>query len=225
MPLVASRGDFVEADDELDGPDLVNPNLAIQTLSVPAGERYSFIFGGSAQALDHALTSTTLSAKVSGYEYGRGNADAPLIQLEDETTAARASDHDGFVLYLDVTPPTITVADPIILWPPNNNLEEIPVGDGIAALSDGLTAADVFVTSVSSDEPVVNPDDEDGEEKPDFDIVADECQTFQVRRTRFGERNGRVYEVNVAAEDTAGNVGTATFEGLGPQKGEFACGE
>ncbi len=50
-------GDFDPALSLLSGPDLVDPNLTNQVLSLAAEERYSFIFRGSAQVLDHALTT------------------------------------------------------------------------------------------------------------------------------------------------------------------------
>ena len=93
-------GDFDPADNLLSGPDLVNPDLTVQTSLLPAEERYSFVFQGSAQAIDHALTSTTLSGLVRGYEYGRGNADAALVLLDDGSTPLRSSDHDGLVLFV-----------------------------------------------------------------------------------------------------------------------------
>ena len=93
-------GDFVPADNLLSGPDLVNPDLANQVLSLTPDERYSFIFRGSAQVLDHALTSQALDPFLRGMEYGRGNADAAFDLLNDGTTPLRSSDHDGLVLYL-----------------------------------------------------------------------------------------------------------------------------
>ena len=84
----------------LSGPDLVNPDLTIETLLLPSGERYSFIFAGSAQAIDHALTSQAIAGLVQGVEYGRGNADAPLLLLDDATTPLRSADHDGLVVFL-----------------------------------------------------------------------------------------------------------------------------
>ncbi len=84
-------------------PDLVEPNLSNQVLGLPAVERYSFIFGGSAQVLDHALTSAGLAAEVSGAEYGRGNADAAVDLINDDSPAnlaLRASDHDALVVYV-----------------------------------------------------------------------------------------------------------------------------
>jgi hypothetical protein len=85
----------------LSGPDLVNPNLTNQVLSEPPVERYSFVFGGSAQSLDHALTNQVLDPFVRGLEHGRGNADAALLRLDDATTPLRASDHDGLVLFVE----------------------------------------------------------------------------------------------------------------------------
>ncbi|MDX1498959.1 MAG: hypothetical protein R3176_03625, partial [Woeseiaceae bacterium] len=94
------RGDVDPAESLLSGPDLVDPDLINQVLAVPPGERYSFVFGGSAQALDHALTSQALDGSVRGFTFGRGNADAAEILLEDATTPLGSSDHDGLVLYL-----------------------------------------------------------------------------------------------------------------------------
>jgi predicted extracellular nuclease len=91
-------GAFDPADNLLSGPDLVDPNLTVQTLGVPAGERYSYNFEGSAQTIDHALTSTRLTPLVRGLEYGRGNSDAAVDLINDATTPLRSSDHDGLVL-------------------------------------------------------------------------------------------------------------------------------
>jgi len=82
----------------LSGPDLVDPNLAIQTQNLPAAERYSFNFEGSAQAIDHALTSSALDPLVRGVEYGRGDSDAAEDFFYDATTPLRSSDHDGLLL-------------------------------------------------------------------------------------------------------------------------------
>ncbi len=86
--------------------DLVEPNLDNQVLWLPDDERYSFIFRGSAQVLDHALTSQKLAGEISGVEYGRGNADAAVDLINDDGSAVpanlplRSSDHDGLVVYI-----------------------------------------------------------------------------------------------------------------------------
>ncbi|HKV10816.1 MAG TPA: thrombospondin type 3 repeat-containing protein, partial [Thermoanaerobaculia bacterium] len=82
------------------GTDEVNPDLINQLLSEPETERYSFVFDGSAQALDHSLTSQALNAFVRGLDHVRGNADAPASFDIDPTTALRTADHDGLALFL-----------------------------------------------------------------------------------------------------------------------------
>ena len=60
-------GNFDPAENLRSGDDLVEPDLINQVLAVPATERYSFIFGGNAQVLDHALTSSALDASVRSF--------------------------------------------------------------------------------------------------------------------------------------------------------------
>ncbi|MBT8039450.1 MAG: hypothetical protein KJN78_04370 [Gammaproteobacteria bacterium] len=86
-----------------DCPDLVQPDLTNEVQGVAALDRYSFIFRGSAQVLDHALTSTGLAEEVTGAEFGRGNADAAIDLINDGSAAnlpLRSSDHDGLVVYV-----------------------------------------------------------------------------------------------------------------------------
>ena len=94
------RGDIDPADSLEPGSDLVEPNLINQVLSIEPDQRYSFIFQGSAQALDHALTSMALHESVRGFAFGRGNADVAVNLINDGATALRSSDHDGLVLFL-----------------------------------------------------------------------------------------------------------------------------
>jgi len=79
--------------------DIVQPKLDNQVLWLPHGDRYSFIFRGNAQVLDHALTSAKLADEISGIEYGRGNADA-AVDLINVDGVLRSSDHDGLVVYI-----------------------------------------------------------------------------------------------------------------------------
>jgi hypothetical protein len=87
-------GALIPATDEVD-PDLTN-----QTLSEPADQRYSFVFDGSAQALDHGVTSDGLALFMRGAEHSRGNADAPFSFDDDPSTPLRSADHDGLVLFV-----------------------------------------------------------------------------------------------------------------------------
>ncbi len=98
------KGDFNPAENLLNRTDVVTSDLQDLVLSLPAGQRYSFINRGNAQVLDHALVSQALSTRVTGFQYGRGNADAAVDLINDAGTPLRASDHDGLVLFIDTTP-------------------------------------------------------------------------------------------------------------------------
>jgi predicted extracellular nuclease len=99
------QGDFDPGENEFSGPDLVDPDLrnVVDTI-IPAGQRYSIIFRGNAQVLDHALLSAKLEKFVRGAEYGRGNADAAVDLINDDATVLRASDHDGLVVFIQSDP-------------------------------------------------------------------------------------------------------------------------
>jgi predicted extracellular nuclease len=84
----------------LPGTDYVDPDLINQVLSLAEDQRYSYVFEGSAQTLDHALTSSALDQSIRGLEFGRGNADAAENLINDDSTALRSSDHDGLVLFI-----------------------------------------------------------------------------------------------------------------------------
>jgi hypothetical protein len=81
--------------------EVVDPALTDWVPRLTAAERYSFAHGCSAEDLDHILTNEIATQWVTGFALARGNADAPYILELDPTTALRASDHDGLVVYLD----------------------------------------------------------------------------------------------------------------------------
>lgn len=83
--------------------DLVAPNLFNLIETLPAEERYSFVFEGTAQALDHVLVSQDLRPHVRRFLYVRANADAPEILRNDPESPERISDHDAAMVYLYVT--------------------------------------------------------------------------------------------------------------------------
>ena len=80
--------------------DVVDPNLVDQIDTLPESERYSFIFEGSSQVLDHTLTTSNLSPYLRGLQLARGNADAPEAFRASTATPLRLADHDGEVLFV-----------------------------------------------------------------------------------------------------------------------------
>jgi len=94
-------GDLDPLGDELPTFDAVNPDLRNWTNTAPAEERYTFIFDGNAESLDHIVTSSTMSSFVSDVDYARGNADAPTVEEDNPSSAERASDHDGVAIFVN----------------------------------------------------------------------------------------------------------------------------
>ena len=86
---------------------IVNPPLTNISTSGPASEHYSFVFQGSAQMLDHCLSTELEGLEVSEFAFARGNADAASAYFLNPNLTTRSSDHDGFVLYLRPEAPII----------------------------------------------------------------------------------------------------------------------
>jgi predicted extracellular nuclease len=86
-----------------DGIDLVNPDLVNLGVLEPEEERYSFVFGGNAQTLDHVLVNEQLivSSTAFGLDHARINADFPEIARNDANSPSRLSDHDPVVAYFE----------------------------------------------------------------------------------------------------------------------------
>ena len=141
------KGDFVPDDNLICDPDtgnacddLVDPDLTNQTLDLPPEERYSFIFRGNAQALDHALTAEGLGSFLAGLELGRGNADAAFDLINDDSTPLRSSDHDGLVLFVAGDADNDGVPDDVDVCPATVIPESVPteqLGVNRYALVDG----------------------------------------------------------------------------------------
>ncbi|MBL8234154.1 MAG: endonuclease/exonuclease/phosphatase family protein [Bryobacterales bacterium] len=82
--------------------DLVNPDLTNLVDTVTAAQRYSYVFGGSAQVLDHVLVNAAMLPMVGGYAIARSNADFPEVFRNDSTRPERLSDHDMPVAYFNL---------------------------------------------------------------------------------------------------------------------------
>lgn len=98
-------GTAIDADNDFWAPPIPSPTLEIATLSVPQQQRYSFVFQGTAQALDHALYSEAAAPHFLAMSYTRGSADAPEVYNEMPPVGEEdlgISDHDSFVVRLSI---------------------------------------------------------------------------------------------------------------------------
>lgn len=89
-----------------DGVDLVNPDLINLFSLEPADQRYSFVFGGNAQSLDHVVANQALLLATDGYalDHVRINADFPEINRNDANSPSRLADHDPAIAYFKAPP-------------------------------------------------------------------------------------------------------------------------
>ncbi len=68
--------------------------------TVPEAERWTYVYDGNSQVLDHVLVSPRMLPLVSGVEILHFNAGYPAILSEDRTTPLHSSDHDAVELRL-----------------------------------------------------------------------------------------------------------------------------
>ena len=99
--------------------DIVAPPLINAVDLLPEYERYSFVFQGNPQVLDHCLFGGLEGLQYAGMEYARGNADYSLAYFNNGALVERCSDHDGFVLYLESENPIVSS--------PHYNIEDQPL--------------------------------------------------------------------------------------------------
>ena len=139
----------------LPSDDLVDPDLVDLVELAPPSERYSFMFDGNAQELDHVLITANVLGMTRGLAWGRNNADFPDVYRNDPNRSERISDHDPIVAFFQLpqtTTTTISVApNPAVL---NQGVTftvhvSAPSGDvdgGTVAIMDG---ADVLAAGVA----------------------------------------------------------------------------
>jgi predicted extracellular nuclease len=130
----AAPTDVVTASPDLVDPDLVN----LQTLLPPA-ERYSYIFDGNAQTLDHALANQALLPWVARFGYARGNADFPQVLYADPSRPERLSDHDASVTALALGAPRLSTAVTGVTGGPGGLTVQLAITNGGEGTAFGVT--------------------------------------------------------------------------------------
>jgi predicted extracellular nuclease len=79
--------------------DLNNPDMTDLIDTLPVDQKYSYTFGGNAQALDHTIANPNMMARFSRFAYARMDADFPDSLRNDPNRPERSSDHDTEVAY------------------------------------------------------------------------------------------------------------------------------
>ncbi|HEX4854965.1 lamin tail domain-containing protein [Arenimonas sp.] len=87
----------------LSGPSAVTRPLVNLITTKPEAERYSYVFEGNIQTLDHALVNDTVLANAEARLFhARVNSDFATDNAADPTVPVRTSDHDPLVAQLRV---------------------------------------------------------------------------------------------------------------------------
>jgi predicted extracellular nuclease len=184
-------------------------STALQTLTgtilddlmfeLPQAERYSYVFEGNSQALDHVVTSHAVTDELRAFDAVHVNA-----EFADQT-----SDHDPLVARFcaDATAPSLTVsASPSVLRPPNHKYRTVTVTVGASDSVD--PSPDVSLVSATSNEPDDAPGGADGATTGDVVVVDD--TTFRLRAERSETGSGRVYTLTYRVVDACGNASQQT---------------
>ncbi len=172
-------------------------NDLVETL--PQNERYSYVFEGNSQTLDHILVSNHLLGDLAGFDMVHINA-----EFFDQV-----SDHDPPMsrFCTDATAPTLSVSvSPSSLWPPNHAYRTV---QATVTVSDGGDpSVSASLVSVASNEPDNAPGGADGNTVNDIVIV--DQDTFRLRAERSDVGTGRIYRITYRATDACGNSTTAS---------------
>ena len=170
---------------------------------VPAASRYTYVFEGNSQVLDHVLLNGAMAGLLRGQGIAHVNASFPASFGSDTSITARSSDHDPVVAYFctDATAPALSVhLTRDTLWPPRHQYVTVEATVIVSDNADpGVTATPVSVTSNE-------PDDGLGDGDTANDIVILDDHTFDLRAERSGLGTGRVYTITYQAKDACGNT-------------------
>jgi predicted extracellular nuclease len=98
-------------------PDLVNPDLLNAIDLLPAAQKYSYVFGGNAQTLDHVLLNQQAAGLLSRFHYARLDADFPEAFRNNPNRPERISDHDAALAYFGFSTPVVSISNVSVTEP------------------------------------------------------------------------------------------------------------
>lgn len=88
--------------------DFVTPDFVELLDLAPASERYSYVYDGHSQNLDHIIVNGPARSVATRLEHARVNAGFPEVLRSDATRPEKVADHDPTVAYFKL--PGVTIA-------------------------------------------------------------------------------------------------------------------
>ena len=104
---------------------------------LPPQDRYSYVFEGNAQVLDHMLVNDAMLARLSQFTYARNNADFPESFESDFAVATRLSDHDAAVGYFQaITDLAVTTSTAPVIAAGGTWVAQVDVSNSLDTATD-----------------------------------------------------------------------------------------
>ncbi|HUQ93229.1 MAG TPA: lamin tail domain-containing protein [Bryobacteraceae bacterium] len=98
----------------LPSDDLVDPDLtSLADIYLPTSQRYSYVFRGNAQTIDHILANPNMLSIASRFAFARNNADFSESFRNDPNRPERLSDHDMPVAYFRAPGTALSISSAI----------------------------------------------------------------------------------------------------------------
>ncbi len=147
-------------------PDVVSPDFINLTDGLPADQRYSFIFEGTPQAIDHFIINTVAQSLVTRYHIARNNTDFPELPASlfsgNATRPEGNSDHDMPVGYFTIPKAntTTTVANATAVFSPTDQSVTLnaTVSTAVGTINEGTVTFTVRnASNVVVGTPVAGP--------------------------------------------------------------------
>ncbi len=158
----------------------------------------------------------------SGSVFPKGTTSV-LCSVTDANGNTASASFD--VTVTDAESPVISLAASTTLWPPNRKYVTISVAQMIAAITDNcdpLSYADARIVLATSDEPETGAGS--GNTLNDM-VIAQDCQSIDLRSERDATTNGRVYNVTLRVSDLSANSSVAVYKVRVPANNSGACVE
>jgi microsomal dipeptidase-like Zn-dependent dipeptidase len=214
---IDSSGNRNDVDQLVEVVDTTPPSISCPAdiLQECTGNQSATVTPDVAMGEDLCSESVALS-RPGAQSFGLGVSELTYAATDSQGLVSTCNSN---VVVQDTTPPAISAVTPSpqVLWPPDHELVSVTATVSTADTCDSAVPV-CRITNIASSEPL----DGQGDGSTDVDWQWDAGQRgtsfdLLLRAEREGSGTGRVYTIDVACEDEAGNVTTAQSTVLAPK--------